>query len=115
MSDKSTRSRTFRYISNGGEYFYSVGINADGTLWNPKGCPEDRLRAAFDKLLAAEHERICSKCLSDQASIRRAIGSECWQGVLHIIEEIRSRNHDAITVLQRPKAFSRLQATKTAT
>jgi hypothetical protein len=31
MSDKSMRSRTFRYISNGGEYFYSVGINADGT------------------------------------------------------------------------------------
>jgi hypothetical protein len=36
----------WQWISRNGERLSSVGINPDGTLWNPNGYPEDVVRAA---------------------------------------------------------------------
>jgi hypothetical protein len=33
---------------------------------------------------------ICGRSLDDPQSITRGIGSECWQGVLNLIEQIRN-------------------------
>ena len=106
-----------------------VGILKDGTLHNPRGYPENIVRAAVKRADAQEHEArsnaakkaaitrarrqerqilaiarrivanakigprdncvICSKGLSDQESIERGIGSECWQHVLDQIEKLK--------------------------
>jgi hypothetical protein len=38
-------------------YMYNVGINNDGTLHNPKGYPEDKLRKALEMAAEAARER----------------------------------------------------------
>lgn len=43
----------YRWLSHNGEYLSSVGINSDGTLWNPNGYREDIVRAA---VLRADEE-----------------------------------------------------------
>jgi hypothetical protein len=112
------------------ERFLNVGMDADGTLCNPNGYPEQAVRAAIEEAKTLRFERhsrrakkaavtrgkrkdrrvyvaaqklvegqklgprsrccICGKGLGDSASVGRGIGSECWQGVLRAIEEIRA-------------------------
>ena len=115
-----------------GEKLYSVGILADGTLYNPNGYPDELVRTAVLAANARCHERrskaakqaaetrrqrtakqvyavakrltqggnpigprkncvICGRGLSDQPSIARGIGSECWQDVLSAIEDEKAR------------------------
>lgn len=99
-----------------------VGIDADGSLYNPNNYPEDIVRAAVLAADARRHERrskaakkaavtraqriekkvyavvkallgggqltasrtclICGKGCSDPESIKRGIGSDCWQHIL---------------------------------
>jgi len=44
----------WRLVRHNGEPLFSVGINDDGTLWNPNGYPEDVVRAA---VLAADEQK----------------------------------------------------------
>jgi hypothetical protein len=36
-----------------------------------------------------QHCQVCGKAVTDQESIQRGIGSDCWQGVLRTIQAIR--------------------------
>jgi hypothetical protein len=54
---KRARSHRWRCMRGGGDIFYSVGIEADGTLWNPNGYPEDRVRELVAGALEREHQR----------------------------------------------------------
>jgi hypothetical protein len=105
-----------------------IGINPDGTLYNPNGYPEDLVREAVlaadaqvrkrrsaaakeaaktrrerterriyqiakqmsegGRLFPWHHCVICSKALDDFQSIKRGIGSECWQHVLARLEQL---------------------------
>jgi hypothetical protein len=116
----------------GPPYFYDVGIEPDGGVYNPHGYPEEAARAAAlraderkaakiaqnraagavkrrqrrEKRIydAAKHiledegvgqlERCycCTKGLSDPESMRRGIGSECWQKVLDAVAELQARD-----------------------
>jgi len=44
----------WRWVSHGGGSFHDVGVNPDGSLYNPNGYPEDQVRAA---VAAAEERR----------------------------------------------------------
>lgn len=124
------KNRIYRWVSHPSapgpaQYFYDVGILADGSLHNPRGYPPDIVREAVEaanarrdarrseaakraaktralrrekrvteaakRILAGEgigesmHCEICGKALSDPESIKRGIGSECWQDVLTAI------------------------------
>jgi hypothetical protein len=35
----------------------NVGINKDGSLWNPNGYPEDRIRVSIDRVLEQRRQR----------------------------------------------------------
>jgi hypothetical protein len=43
----------YRWVRNGSDYLYEVGILADDTLYNPRGYPEEVVRAA---VLAANED-----------------------------------------------------------
>jgi hypothetical protein len=45
------------------------------------------------------HCYVCGRGLSDPPSTARGIGSECWQDVLHQIEELRSKQMITQTAL----------------
>lgn len=130
-NNRTRRPRPWRWIHHDGKRLYDVGLNADGSLHNPNGYPEDIVRAvvtAADEDLrqrrsaaatkAAETRRrrqelrvyqvarrigdgeaygpaqacvICGRGLDDPQSIRRGIGSDCWQDVLSVIETGRMR------------------------
>jgi hypothetical protein len=47
MQERPLRWRRWRSISYDGSYFSSIAINDDGSLWNPNGYAEDRVRAAI--------------------------------------------------------------------
>jgi hypothetical protein len=46
-----------RIRTDDGVEYYSVGILADGTLWNPNNYPEDAVRAAVLRAEAKRHQR----------------------------------------------------------
>jgi hypothetical protein len=53
---------------------------------------ERRVQQAAERILEKDigpraHCYICGRHLTDEVSIRRGIGSECWQGVLDLIEK----------------------------
>jgi hypothetical protein len=122
----------WKFVTANGERLYDVGIEGDGTLWNPNGYSEELVRAS---ILAAEERRrakrsaaavkatatrqrrharrahemarrfaegenlglrvscaCCGRHLSDEESIARGIGSECWQWVLSVIAETGEGN-----------------------
>ena len=118
----------YNWVTHEGERLYEVGILADGTLHNPRGYPDDVVRAAVLAADARKHERrsraakkaattnserralkvqiiakriaakqatgparrcyVCGRKLTDQQSISRGIGAECWQEVLAKFETI---------------------------
>jgi hypothetical protein len=108
----------WKSVWHGETKLYDVGILPDGTLHNPRGYPDDIVRAAVlsakkagatrprrrqkrvaqiaARILAGHDidERtncaICGRGLGDPASIKRGIGSECWQDLLATIENMRS-------------------------
>jgi hypothetical protein len=120
----------WKSVWHGETKLYDVGILPDGTLHNPRGYPDDIVRAAVLSADARWHERrseaakkagatrprrrqkrvaqiaarilaghdidertncaICGRGLGDPASIKRGIGSECWQDLLATIENMRS-------------------------
>ena len=120
----------YRSVWHEGQQLYDLGILADGTLHNPRGYPDDLVRAAVlaadarcrqrhseaSKKAAVTRQRrqqkrthqiaqrilaghgigertncaICGRGLDDPASVARGIGSECWQGVLSIVENLRT-------------------------
>jgi len=61
---------------------------------------EIKLRAIVNKMLRDEqigpstHCVLCKKQLSDPQSLARGIGSECWQGVLSLVEQARCAKAD---------------------
>ncbi|MFY9211196.1 MAG: DUF6011 domain-containing protein [Aestuariivita sp.] len=109
--------------------FHDVGIDKDGSLYNPNGYPEGEVRAAIAEaeqrrkekrsraakkaaetrrkrreaqvyevakailggrqLLPSMNCRLCGRGMSDEESRARAIGPECWQGVLEEVERLR--------------------------
>ena len=120
----------YHWVWHGETKLYDVGILLDGTLHNPRGYPDDIVRAAVAAADARKHERrslaaqkagatrqrrrqkrvaeiaarilagydigertncaICGRGLGDPASVKRGIGSECWQDLLAILENTRS-------------------------
>ena len=53
---KNAGSR-YKWVNHEGERLYEVGILADGTLHNPRGYPDDVVRAAVLAADARKHER----------------------------------------------------------
>jgi hypothetical protein len=47
----------WRFIIHEGTQYASVGINTDGTLHNPNGYPEDKVRAAISFARERQHQR----------------------------------------------------------
>jgi hypothetical protein len=47
----------YRYVMHNGEQLFNVGILPDGRLYNPRGYPEDVVRAAVTAADARRHER----------------------------------------------------------
>jgi hypothetical protein len=47
----------YRWVHHGNEKLHSVGIEPDGTVWNPNGYPEDIVRSAVLAADARKHER----------------------------------------------------------
>jgi hypothetical protein len=47
----------WRFIIHDGVQYASVGINPDGTLHNPNGYPEDKVRAAITFACDRRHQR----------------------------------------------------------
>lgn len=45
------RDYHWRYIRRDGEGFDNVGINRDGSLWNPNGYPEERVRPVVERIV----------------------------------------------------------------
>jgi Family of unknown function (DUF6011) len=54
---KKMRSHHWRYMRVSGDIFYSIGIEADGSLWNPNGYPEDRVRELVTGALERARQR----------------------------------------------------------
>jgi protein-arginine kinase activator protein McsA len=54
---KPPRDRLFGRVRHGNIELYQVGINADGSLWNPNGYPDDMVRAAIAAADSRRHER----------------------------------------------------------
>jgi hypothetical protein len=117
----------YKWVTHEGERLYQVGILANGRLYNPRGYPDDVVRAA---VLAADQRRrseaakkaavtrerrqnhkvyliaerlaaggsagpslkcaCCDRGLTDADSVARGIGSQCWQGILDVIERLRT-------------------------
>jgi hypothetical protein len=117
----------YKWVNCDGGKLYEVGILADGTLYNPRGYPDDVVRATVLAADADRHDRrsraakkaaatnaerralkvriiaeriaarqatgpahhcyVCGRQLTDQQSVNRGIGSECWQEVLTKVEE----------------------------
>jgi hypothetical protein len=116
----------YKWVRFNGEVLYQVGIEPDGSLFNPRNYPEAIVRAA---IVQAEERRkkrhkasaakatitrkrrhdmrvqlaakrivegqaigpratcyICGRAITDDDSVRRGIGSECWQSLLSAIE-----------------------------
>jgi hypothetical protein len=125
------RARIYRWVTHGNELLYQIGFNSEGSLHNPRGYPEDVVRAVLEdverrcaerrsraaKQAAETRQRrkdamiwsaakriltgqgigerkncaICGRGLADPESIKRGIGSECWQAVLSAVEELKKR------------------------
>ena len=126
------RQQLYRSVPSEFGTLYGIGIFKDGTLRNPMGYPEDRVRMVLDRLYEEERQRrskaakqaaitrkrrqskliheiakgiaegrnygprnqcvLCKRGLTDQESILRGVGSDCWQGVLAATEKMR--DHD---------------------
>jgi hypothetical protein len=119
-------STRWKRVFHDGDRLYDIGRNADGTLHNPNGYPEELVRAAIDGAEERQRQRrsnaakkaaetrrrrteariyqvarrivdgevfgpsdhcdLCGRGLDDPESIKRGIGSDCWQFVLDIIK-----------------------------
>ncbi len=64
------RELRWKYIHDDGDCFYDVGIKEDGSLHNPRGYPDHRVRAAIDGALARRHAR-ASTAAKKAAETRR--------------------------------------------
>jgi hypothetical protein len=58
----------WKYIREGTEYFYNVGIEADGSLYNPNGYPAEQVRAL---VLAAEGRKRAKR----SSAIKKAVAT----------------------------------------
>jgi hypothetical protein len=86
-----THDIRYRYILLGSDLpdgtraLYNVGIFADGTLYNPRGYPEDIVRAA---VLAANQRRAQRRSQSaKKAAITRAAGRE--KKIYEVVEKLQ--------------------------
>jgi Family of unknown function (DUF6011) len=60
----------WKWVRDGDRRFYDVGVNDDGSLHNPRGYPEDEVRAAVAAAVQRRHER-ASKAAKRAAETRR--------------------------------------------
>jgi hypothetical protein len=60
----------YNWVTHNGEKLFEVGIQSDGTLYNPRGYPEDDVRAAVLAADARCHERR-SRAAKKAAETRR--------------------------------------------
>lgn len=47
----------WKWINHEGTYLKDIGVNADGTLHNPNGYPDDQVRAAIAGAVERRHKR----------------------------------------------------------
>lgn len=91
MSELATKGIKYRWVRKpgarftGGDVLYDVGILADGTLHNPKGYPEDIVRAAV--LEAVERGKKRRSDAAKKGTQTRAIRME--KKVYEVVQKLR--------------------------
>lgn len=60
----------FKYVREGGDLYWDVGVEKDGSLYNPHGYPDDLVRAAVCEAEERRHAR-ASRAAKKAAETRR--------------------------------------------
>jgi Family of unknown function (DUF6011) len=81
----------YRWITLKGDRYYRVGLNADGSLYNPRAYPnEDELRAELERIVAddkaREHERRSAGAKKAAVTRARRQEKQVWQAANQIVQ-----------------------------
>jgi Family of unknown function (DUF6011) len=79
-------TRRWNYIRHDGEFLYSIGWNADGTLYNPNGYPEERARAALEAAEERAHQRRSSAAKKGAETRRKRIEAKVYTVARRIVD-----------------------------
>jgi Family of unknown function (DUF6011) len=79
MSKQYKRAYHWRYVRHNGESFERVGIERDGSLWNPNGYPEERVRPIVEYF-------VNQKLVQRVAAIKRGVETRKRRRLTRIAE-----------------------------